>query len=103
MTFNDLVKAKRYADLWILARYFYRIGEAPIIPDHVYDQLTDVLKREQYSTLKDYLERTYDDDPIPYALLQELGVKPYVPVSSEGRSELFALLNEEIIKMHMNF
>ena len=82
-------------DIWILARYFYRIGEAPIITDSVYDRMTNLFKEKCYDELHAYLDRTYDDDPIPYDLLEEIGVRPYVPVTKIGRNDLFDLLNED--------
>lgn len=94
-TLQDLLSEKRYFDIWILARYFYRIGEAPIITDSVYDRMTNLFKEKCYDELHAYLDRTYDDDPIPYDLLEEIGVRPYVPVTKIGRNNLFDLLNED--------
>lgn len=94
-TLQDLLSEKRYFDIWILARYFYRIGEAPIITDSVYDRMTNLFKENCYDELHEYLDRTYDDDPIPYDLLKEIGVRPYVPVTKVGRNNLFDLLNED--------
>lgn len=94
-TLQDLLSEKRYFDIWILARYFYRIGEAPIITDSVYDRMTNLFKEKCYDELHAYLDRTYDDDPIPYNLLEEIGVRPYVPVTKIGRNDLFDLLNED--------
>lgn len=94
-TLQDLLSEKRYSDIWILARYFYRIGEAPIISDSVYDRMTNLFKEKCYDELHAYLDRTYDDDPIPYDLLEEIGVRPYVPVTKIGRNDLFDLLNED--------
>ena len=88
-TLQDLLSEKRYFDIWILARYFYRIGEAPIITDSVYDRMTNLFKEKCYDELHAYLDRTYDDDPIPYDLLEEIGVRPYVPVTKIGRNDLF--------------
>lgn len=94
-TLQDLLSEKRYSDIWILARYFYRIGEAPIITDSVYDRMTNLFRENCYDELQAYLDRTYDDDPIPYDLLEEIGVRPYVPVTKVGRNDLFDLLNED--------
>ena len=94
-TLQDLLSEKRYFDIWILARYFYRIGEAPIITDSVYDRMTNLFKEKCYDELHAYLDRTYDDDPIPYDLLEENGERPYVPVTKIGRNDLFDLLNED--------
>ena len=94
-TLQDLLSEKRYFDIWILARYFYRIGEAPIITDSIYDRMTNLFKEKCYDELHAYLDRTYDDDPIPYDLLEEIGVRPYVPVTKIGRNDLFDLLNED--------
>lgn len=92
---NYFLKNGRAGDLWILARYLYRIGEEPILSDREYDKLTRLFEEKYREPFKEYLDRTYDDDPIPYALLQEVGLRPYIPVRKDGREELYDVLNEE--------
>lgn len=86
---------KRWGAIFILSRYLYRVGEAPLISDAMYDNLTNALKENYYESFKEYLERTYDEDPIPYELLQEVGIEPVKFVSKEGRGDLYAQLDEE--------
>lgn len=85
----------RYGAVWVLARYLYRIGEEPLISDAMYDQITKGLKEKYYDVFKAYLERTYDEDPVPYDLLNEVGIEPVKFVTKEGREELYAQLDEE--------
>lgn len=73
MSINDLVRDGRLGDVFILARYLYRIGE-PIIEDALYDKLEGTIRQHYFVEYKDYLCRSYDDDPVPYGLLQELGL-----------------------------
>lgn len=93
-TIQDYMDSKQYGVVFILARYFYRIGE-PVISDAYYDKLEELLKEYYYDTFKEYFERTYDDDPIPYEFLEEMGIKPIVPTSSTDRVELYNYLNED--------
>lgn len=108
MTINDLIYAKDFESVYILARYFYRIGE-PIMEDGLYDQLERVLK-ETSPGMQDYFNRTYDDDPVPTHLLSKLG---YVDKSKScnagtaqaasqsdifsdaSKTELFTSMNED--------
>ena len=91
---NYFLKNGRAGDLWILARYLYRIGEEPILSDREYDKLTRLFEEKYREPFKEYLDRTYDDDPIPYALLQEVGLRPYIPVRKDGREELYDISSE---------
>lgn len=93
MTVNDLIDKKDYRNLFILARYLYRIGE-PILPDPVYDQLERAVK-SSCSDLEPYFNRTYDEDPIPLDLLNELGIKPAVFTDLNAKGDLFKYLDEE--------
>lgn len=95
MTINDFILAKDLKSVYILARYFYRIGE-PIINDQLYDQLEQSLKSTA-PELGEYFARTYDDDPVPVDLLNKIG---YQHTASTGasdatRSELFSSMNED--------
>lgn len=92
---DEWMKNKRWGAIFILARYLYRVGEEPLISDAMYDNLVTVLKRDYYDSAKEYLERTYDEDPIPYTLLEEVGIEPVKFVTKEGREELYAQLDEE--------
>ena len=75
MTLQEILASKRLGDIFILARYFYRIGE-PIISDQVYEKIVAAVKHFRPENLVAYLDRTYDDDPVPIELLKEIGVEP---------------------------
>ena len=92
---DDWIKNKKWASIYILARYLYRVGEEPLISDAMYDSINKMLKDNYYDLFKDYLERSYDDDPIPYKLLEEVGIEPVKFVKYDGRDELYAQLDEE--------
>lgn len=73
---EKLLENNRFEDLYILARFMYRIGE-PLLDDGQYDELDTVLKSN--SVLDIYTSRTYDDDPIPYELIKEFNLSKYIP------------------------
>lgn len=89
MDINNFLKNKRYLDIYILARYFYRIGK-PIMTDATYDLLERKI-RDNIPEADEYLNRTYDDDPIPIKLLEEIGVD----VSDCDSGKYYDYLNEE--------
>lgn len=94
MTVQDLFNDRKYFSVWKLARYFYRIGD-PILTDRQYEIITDYMKtKRNLSNVEEYLNRTYDDDPIPYDLLKLIGVEP-VEISSIDKTELFSILDED--------
>lgn len=96
MKIQDLVNQKRWDKVYVLARYFYRVG-MPIMDDDKYDRLEMALKQSSVGWLKDYFERAYDDDPVPIELLREIGVEPESVSSewSEERRSLFESLEED--------
>ena len=63
----DLTKEEKY----IIARFTYRMG-SPILSDPQYDKLEREIKDE--GLLPEYTSRTYDDDPIPYDLVNKLNL-----------------------------
>ena len=73
---NKLYMDKRYKDLYILARFMYRVGY-PILSDSDYDGLNRLIIRS--NQLSEYVNRTYDDDPIPYNLIKEFSLSSYLP------------------------
>lgn len=73
---NKLYMDKRYKDLYILARFMYRVGY-PILSDGDYDGLNRLIIRS--NQLSEYVNRTYDDDPIPYNLIKEFSLSSYLP------------------------
>lgn len=94
-TIQDLIDKQEYIPVYMLARYYYRIGK-PIISDAFYDEIEQKLKSIDAfkPLLEPYFTRTYDDDPVPVALLNSLGLQEEVEDNTD-RSELFAYLDEE--------
>lgn len=72
----DFTENNRFGDLFIFSRFMYRIGE-PVIYDKAYDTLEHHFKK--LGTMTSYTSRTYDDDPVPYELLQSLNLANIVP------------------------
>lgn len=95
MTIQEMCDKKMYYHLWILSRYLYRVGEEPILTDATYDKITELLKEKYYDVAKEYLERTYDDDPIPYAILKMVDMEPIEFDSLKDRGDYANALDEE--------
>ncbi|GAA0101584.1 hypothetical protein UT300012_22990 [Paraclostridium bifermentans] len=73
----DLIEdEQQLEDLFIISRFMYRIG-SPIINDKSYDTLEKIIKSK--GLIKHYTSRTYDDDPVPYALLREVSLEKFIP------------------------
>lgn len=89
---SNLVHQKRLLDAYILARYAYRIGE-PVINDKTYDSLEQYVRKTYPAS--EYAHRTYDDDPIPYQLLDEFGVLPITFNSENDYNDMVSVLNDE--------
>lgn len=94
MTIKDLLQQKRLGAVYVLARYFYKIGE-PVLSDEDYDKIEKIVRENAYDTFKEYLERTYDDDPVPVRLLELLGKEPVFGIRHEERAGLYNYLNED--------
>lgn len=73
---EDLYTQKRYLDIYILSRFMYRVG-SPMINDRLYDALHNDCVR--CNILPEYTSRSYDDDPVPYKLLQEFNLDSFIP------------------------
>ena len=95
MTLQELVDNQHFFELWVLARYFYRIGEAPILSDAAYDNITKLMKAKCYDRAKDYLNRTYDDDPVPEAFLKLIGQEPVEFSNFQDRLQYAQMLDED--------
>lgn len=87
-----LIERKRLLDLLVLSRFMYASGN-PIITDAQYDKIETFCRRAGIG--QEYLERTYDDDPVPFSLIEEFGLEAELPVRVEGREELYSYLDEE--------
>lgn len=72
----NLIKKGRITDLYVLARFYYKIGEE-LIYDKDYATIHKYLQKN--NLLSDYTERSYDDDPVPYSLLEEFNLMDLVP------------------------
>lgn len=88
----DLIDYGRIEDLYKLSRFCYRVGE-PIISDADYDILHNYCKEN--SILVDYVNRSYDDDPIPVSLLEEFNLTNLTPKFSESSSIYSDFINGE--------
>lgn len=95
MTIQDLEKNNRIDLLWILARYMYRVGGEPVMSDATYDTITRYLKEHNVPGAKEYLERTYDDDPVPEDLLKLLGMEPVEFGNFGDRAQYANALDED--------
>jgi NAD-dependent DNA ligase len=90
---NLMLSEGRVSDVYSFVRYMYRVG-TPVVSDSFYDKLHAYCV--QNGIAPEYTNRTYDDDPIPYELLKELGVEPIVPEEVyRERQELYRYLDEE--------
>lgn len=91
MIIDDLINRGYDKLAFVLARYCYRVG-LPTLSDDDYDVLEERIKRDYYDECRAYLERSYDDDPVPVKLLQTLGMEitqPTVP------TEYYEYLDED--------
>lgn len=89
---NMLAQNGRIDDVYILARYFYSIGEE-FISDEVYSSVEDYLRRNTESEYTKVLfDQSYDDDEMPEQLLDELGLQSY-KYSSGGNKKYYDELN----------
>ena len=68
--FNNLVESERIVDLYKLARFCYRVGE-DLIDDAAYEMVEGIIKSGNLSPL---VNQTYDDDDVPYDLLEEFNL-----------------------------
>lgn len=84
----------RHKDLYVLARYMYRSGE-PLLSDKAYEKLQTVLMDMQYPGLQEFFERSYDDDPVPYDLLDEFQIEATLPLINASRADLVPILDED--------
>lgn len=90
---KEMLAQNRLEDVYALIRYLYRIGE-PIVSDTLYDRFE--LNVRQVCPDSPYCTRTYDDDPIPYQLLKEVGVQATETTAEiPGLSEMAAAMNED--------
>ena len=77
---SKLTNEKRYLDLYILFRYFYKIGE-PIVTDEFYEKFQKIIFNAGIGL--QYKNQSYDDDEIPYALLEEFNLTYMIPNKEE--------------------
>ena len=68
---KDLFIEERYKDAFLLSRFTYRVGE-PFLSDAEYKRFEDIINNKfGWTYLTDH---SYDDDPIPYDLLEEFNL-----------------------------
>lgn len=87
-----LLNSGRVFDLFVLSRYMYRMG-ADIMDNAQYEKIQSFCKRMEKA--QNYLNRTYDDDPVPHDLLNEFGIKFEEPIRHPEREKYYDLLNSE--------
>jgi NAD-dependent DNA ligase len=71
-----LIQEKRFLDLFIIARLFYRFDE-PLLEDSKYEQVENFCRDLNLGS--EYMIRTYDDDPLPHHLIEEFELSSMVP------------------------
>lgn len=89
---SQLLQQGRLLDLLIITRFLYGAG-VPIIGDAGYESIEKACDANQIGG--EYLNRTYDDDPIPVDLLKEFGLESELPVRYEERMEYYPYLDED--------
>lgn len=96
----DLIKYGRVVDLYVLARFCYRVGEELIdsstgnpIDDALYEKIHNVVKLQ--GNCSDIVNRSYDDDPIPYSLLREFNMMDLVPDFSKWSDKYGRAIEDE--------
>lgn len=92
MKIADLKASGRWKDIYLLARYMYRIGK-PFLEDKVFDSMEKILLKNGVIT-QELHDRSYDDDPVPYNLLRELNLEKYI-VNFGSYSPYARYLDEE--------
>lgn len=91
MILQKLMDSGREGIAFILSRYFYRMG-MPSLDDSEYDQLESWIRENKYEQYVEYLNRSYDDDPVPHKLLSVLGIKE---PDSGITPEIYSYLEDE--------
>lgn len=91
MILDDLIRLGKLLPAYVAARYCYKVG-LPTLSNETYDRLEEELRKNHYEECKEYLERSYDDDPVPSKLLELLRIEE-VPVGVSD--ELYKYLEEE--------
>jgi NAD-dependent DNA ligase len=88
----SLIDGERVLDLYVLARFMYRIGYQ-IVNDEFYDKLHQYCLKNNLGA--EYTNRTYDDDPTPYTLLKEFELDQYIPSDIGSRNDFYQYLDED--------
>lgn len=86
-----LIAENRLVDLYKLARFTYRVGE-PIMNDTQYEVVN---KAVIDNNLSDLHKQTYDDDEIPYELLNEFKLNNLIYKNNESREKYLQYLDGE--------
>lgn len=88
-----IINEATYEELYILMRYLYRVGD-PIVDDHEFDNY-ELLMKEKFLNLEEYYNRTYDDDPIPFSLLEKYALLEHQKIDGDTRNGLKQSLEED--------
>lgn len=89
---KQLLQQRRVVDLFALVRYLYSIG-SPVKTDQQYEFLENFLRDKGMAI--EYLMRSYDDDPVPYKLLEEFNLTHLLENISASGMEYYEYLNSE--------
>lgn len=89
---QSLLDGKRLEDAYAMMRYAYRIGEQ-VISDVKYDSFEVQFRR--HFPVSEYCNRSYDDDPVPYRLLEEFGILPASFNSESDYNDMVQALNDD--------
>lgn len=87
-----LIECGRVVDLYLLARYCYRVGEE-LISDSEYAMIDDFVKEN--NLCPNVVNRSYDDDPVPVSLLEEFGLEHLIFDPSKYYSRYDSFLEDE--------
>lgn len=86
-----LDEVESLVERFLLARYLYKVGN-PALEDREYDNLLAEIERGVsvgiYTEAIEFINRTYDDDPVPYDLLLKYAI-PIETTTSTGSDRSF--------------
>lgn len=88
----ELIKKGRVVDLYLLARYCYRVGN-DIMTDSDYRLVENFIKEN--NLCPDVVNRSYDDDPVPMSLLEEFGMTNLLVDNSKYFSKYDSAIEDE--------
>lgn len=88
----SLIREHRLEDAFAVIRYAYRIGE-PVVDDATYDNFERSFRKGYPDSM--FTSQTYDDDPVPYRILDEFGIQPITFNSESDYNDMVQVLNDD--------